>query len=159
MLRLRQALEAVQSIIIPACPTPVEVTVAEELELHLQRRGAVRRGVDSGVHSTPGKLIVSVATDDVRDYLVACGVSVPQEGEWIYFDLDERGTGILTASTTHFLYALFTLVAEDLIDLPLGQVRRWLRRVNFEGQRSGFDLFLNQYGRLIRPFDRRRLRA
>lgn len=154
MLSLRRALEAVQTIVIPAHPAPVEVTVAEEFEFCLERRGTVRRGMDSATYSAPGKLVVSVATSELRKYLTDCGASLPQDREWIYFDFDERGAGILTASTSHFLYALFTLVVEDLIDLPLAQVRYWLRSVCFAGQRSGFDLFLNQYGRVIEPFDR-----
>ncbi len=155
-MRLRQALESIRTIVIPAHAAPVEITVAEEFELFLQRRGAVQHMTGDDAVPAQARFLVSVATDAIRKYLDSCGVSLPQEGDWIYFDLDERGCGILTASTTRFLYALCTLVMEDLIDLPVAQTRHWLRSISFSAQRSGFDLFLNQYSRLIKPFDRQR---
>ena len=152
-MRLRQAMEAVDTIVIPELALPVEITVAEEFETQLQRSFLVRR---EPAYPAPGRLVVSVATAELRKYLLDRGVSLPSDGEWIFFDLDEHGAGVLTASTPHFLYSVFTLIADDLIDKPLAEVRHWLRRVSFAGQRSGFDLFLNQYGRLIGSFDRRR---
>ena len=50
-MRLRQALESIRTIVIPAHATPVEITVAEEFELFLQRRGAVQHMTgDDAVH-------------------------------------------------------------------------------------------------------------
>ena len=155
MLRVREALAATHTIVIPERPLPVEETVSAALELLLQRPGVVRREAIAALPA-PARLLVSVATDNLRRQLSDGSVPLPANGEWIYFDIDECGSGVLTASAPQFLYALFVLVVEDLIDLPLAEVRRRLLPVRFSAQRSGFDLFLNQYGRLIAPFDRRR---
>ena len=155
MLRVREALTAIQAIVIPERPLPVEETVGAEFELHLKRPGAVQRE-SIPVLPAPARLVVSVATADFRKQLADSGVPLPTNEEWMYFDVDECGSGIMIASAPPFLYALFALVLEDLIDLPLEETRRLLLPVRFCAQRSGFDLFLNQYGRLIAPFDRRR---
>jgi hypothetical protein len=155
-MRLLQALGGVKNIGIPASAVPVEVTVADEIEAHLQLRGAVLRLAEIAAPAAAGLLIVAVASAALRERLVNSGISLPGHGDWIYFDLDESGSGVLTASSAHFLYALFAIVVEDLQDQPLSAVRHWLRPVRFTAQRSGFDLFLNQYGRVIAPFDRKR---
>src|SRR4030042_1718554 len=130
MLRVREALAATQTIAIPEHPLPVEETVSAERELHLQKPGAVRREAIAALPA-PARLLVSVATDGLRRQLADASVPLPANGEWIYFDIDERGSGVLTASAPQFLYALFVLFVEDLIDLPLAEVRRRLVRVRF----------------------------
>ena len=115
-MRLREAMEAVATIVIPELALPVEITVAEELEPVLRRSLVVRR---EPAYPAAGRLVVAVATAELRKYLLDRGVALPSDGEWIYFDLDEHGAGVLSASTPHFLYSLFALVIEDLIDLSL----------------------------------------
>jgi hypothetical protein len=155
-MRLKRALQEVRTIAIPARPIPVEVTVAEDLESFLERRAMVHCVADTDLRPAPGRLVIAAAGPACREFLRSSGVPLPDQGDWIYFDADELGGGLLTASSPHFLYGLFTIVTEDLQDQPLEAVRGWLRPVSFQAQRSGFDLFLNQYGRVIAPLNKDR---
>jgi hypothetical protein len=69
------------------------------------------------------------------------------------FHMDQEGCGWLLASQPAFLYLAWTHLTESLLEADVSELP-WLSHPAFAHERSTFDLFLTQYARLIRGFDR-----
>ncbi len=79
----------------------------------------------------------------------------PRKGDTdtLFFHVDDEGCGWLLASQPAFLYLAWTHIVEDLLDLDVSELT-WSASPAFTREKSTFDLFLTQYARLIRGFDR-----
>jgi hypothetical protein len=149
-------LARIRTIVIPRAGHPVEKTIALEAR-RLARPGArIIRSDEQGKAGEKETLRAAVAGPSAVRRLRAEGIGVPEGRAWTFIDSDEAGNIRLLASHPAFLYAAFT----DLIESPpegvLLPARRRLRPMSFEVQKSTFDLFLTQYGRTLRGFDRER---
>jgi hypothetical protein len=74
---------------------------------------------------------------------------------FVYFRINENGSGFLTSSKNEFLFSFYSHIVEDKIDDDIEEFRegkflqptfKWIRTVN--------DFFLTQQGRIQRNFDR-----
>lgn len=69
------------------------------------------------------------------------------------FHVDQGGCGWLLASQPAFLYLAWTHLTESLLEADVSRLP-WLSHPAFARERSTFDLFLTQYARPLRGFDR-----
>lgn len=125
-----EALKNIRVLAIPEAGRPVDRTVAEELRHDLAPPAEIRV-VGSGGVSGPGVFRIAVA-----DEKLAAGPAPEDLGRttgdkgWMYLRLGEDGSGELTASSAHLLYALYRLLKDDWLGLGVS---------GFEG------------GKLVRP--------
>jgi hypothetical protein len=146
-------LSRVRTIRIPRPGMPVERTVARELAAGRARTASVREVPLHALRSEPSALNAAVFRPGLGGVARRLGVESRGGGEWVYFGLDGRGCFWLLASRPAFLFAGLTRALESLAGGP-GRPFRWFRPLSFSVERSAFDLFLTQYARLIRGFDR-----
>ena len=153
---MTQPLVRIRTIVIPRGGPPVETTIALEARGLARPRARIIRSDGWGAAGEKETFRAAVAgTAEVRR-LRADGVDVPADRAWIFVDSDDAGNIRLLASHPAFLYAAFTDLVENPDPDGRPAARRRLRPMSFEAEKSTFDLFLTQYGRTLRGFDRER---
>ncbi|MBM3293332.1 MAG: hypothetical protein FJY82_02280 [Candidatus Aminicenantes bacterium] len=152
-MTLREALRGTRHIFVPGDGHPVEATVAAELAAALDQAVAVRRAGSRGTRNARNVFLVAAAEPPSR-LPAAFGLRPPAGKEWVALHVESDGSGVLLSSRPSFLYAAFTAMAEELMDVDISRLRPWVRAMSFAVEKSTFDLVLTQYARTIRPFDR-----
>ncbi len=74
--------------------------------------------------------------------------------EWVYFDINAGRRVLFASSQSHFLYAVFSDIMKNFMENDVSKFKNRLRFMSFSREKSTFDLFLTQYARLIRNFNR-----
>ncbi len=155
-MRVREALQKIRSIRIPEIGYPVETTVAQELLESIESNAVIRKVNQSDMKSDEGIFYVAVADKDLTESLVSKGIELPSDKEWVFFCIDERKCFWLLSSKSYFLYSAFSYLMENFLDRDVSNFREWAREMSFSIEKSTFDIFLTQYARLIRDFNRER---
>ena len=114
-----QALKNVRVLAVPAGGHQVDLTVAEELRRALAP-GARVETAGTGRAAGPGVVRLGVAGEATA--AVPSASSLRQAGwtegkAWMRLELAADGTGALTASAPHLLYALYALLRDDWLGL------------------------------------------
>jgi hypothetical protein len=144
------ALFNVSVIEISHYPDNVQKTVAQLLIDRVCPNAAVVQKRFSDNNITNGTLRVSVNARETVDSLGASPEKFPKEREWLYFQIDENGTGSVLSSGTGYLYMLGYYIVEDLSRRRLEEVRNGLViPVTFNRHRPYYDHYLNQHARTI----------
>ena len=144
-MTVRELLRQVREVRIPKKGFPVEETAAREILGLCDSQAEVKKVDDSGFISEEGALFISVVPKDLRGRL---------EEDWVSINIDINQCLWLLSSKPYFLYTGFTYLVEDLLDEDTADLLPWMQRMSFSVEKSTFDLFLTQYARLIRNFDR-----
>ena len=151
---LRDVWGAVRAVALSPAPLPVEETVGREA-LSILGLGSRFRRIPAGPFVPPrAEFVPAVADASWRRRMARRGVRLPETGSWILVHASEGGTIYLLASGPSFLYMGWRYLLERLLDEPAGRFRPWVRRLSFDVEKSTFDLFLTQYARLARGFER-----
>jgi len=150
---VRERLKKVREIRIPNAGPVVERTVALELRHQVCPSASIREKAAASIDSQAGMFNVGVAGPSFQRTLGRLKLRIPKGKEWVFFGLDDNGSFWLLASRPAFLYAGLCDVLENLLDEPARPLRRF-RPMSFSVEKSTFDLFLTQYARLMRGFDR-----
>ncbi len=153
-MSIENAFREISEIFIPAHGHPVERTVANELVGFLKNGSVILKAGRGLAQDKKGAFSIAVADEKWTDRLMKSGLRIPQDGEWIYFRIDKNRGGCLLSSKPYFLYAAFRQVQEHLSENSEAGRRGWMREISFPIEKSTFDLFLTQYARTIRQFDR-----
>ena len=153
-MTVREKLKKVREIRIPNAGPAVEMTVARELREQVCPSASIKEKVAASLNSEAGSFNVAVAGPSLRKIDERLKIKIPKSTEWVFFGLDDKGCFWLLASRPAFLYAGLCYVLENLLEEPARPFRR-LRPVSFGVEKSTFDLFLTQYARLMRGFDRK----
>ena len=146
-MKVREALKQVRQVRIPKNGRPVEETIAREIVASCDKRAEVKKVDDSGFVSEEGALYISVVPKGYRERL---------QEDWMSINRDINQCLWLLSSKPCFLYAGYTHLIEDLLDEDIEEVLPWMQKMSFAVEKSTFDLFLTQYARLIRNFNRER---
>lgn len=153
-MSLIDAFKTISEIVIPAEERPVERTVACELSEYLGNAAAIRKDGRGPARLGRGSFMVAVADERRRRWVLGSKSKNFAGGEGVYVRLDKTSGGCLIASAPQYLYAgfrrLIEIAAKDLGGLERG--RLW--QPSFSVEKSTFDLFLTQYARTLRRFDR-----
>lgn len=155
-MKIKEALRRVKEVRIPKKGYPVEETIARELLGFCHGRAAVRKVGDSGFVSEEGALYIAVVP---KGFSSRPDIDKKQPGsqeDWVSINSDVNQCLWLLSSKPHFLFTGYTYLIEDLADERISDVLPWIRELAFSVEKSTFDLFLTQYARLIRDFDRER---
>ena len=153
-MTIRDVMKRINSVRIPEEGWPVEKTVAEELLDSLRPGATIQAIPTSGMKSGSGIIHVAVADKSLTESLLKRGVKLPSDKDWVFFDIDKDSGCWLMSSKPHFLYAVFSYVMENFLDTDTSGFEKWIREMSFAIEKSTFDIFLTQYARLIRNFER-----
>ncbi|MGD0782387.1 MAG: hypothetical protein ABSA30_05960 [Candidatus Aminicenantales bacterium] len=152
-MKVREALRRTRFVSIPVNGFPVEETAAREIQSSTDgarlRRDGPRRG-----RPAAGVFAVGVAGPAWVRKLTALGARLPARREWIAVRVEADGAGFLLASSPRSLFTGARHLLEDLADAETSRLKLRLVPLTFAVEKSTFDLVLNQYARIIRPFDR-----
>ena len=153
-MKVREMLQKTRSIRIPEEGYPVEMTVAEGLLNSVEPGATIQHTDKSGMKSGAGIFYVAVADKNLTESLVNQGIKLPSGEEWVFFDIDKNKCCWLLSAKPYFLYTALSYVLENLSENDVSNLRTWTREMSFAIERSTFDIFLTQYARLIRDFNR-----
>lgn len=153
-MKVSEALRQVRQLRISKKGYPVEETIARELLELCDNRADVSKVDDSGFVSEEGTLYIAVVPKGFCERLDHQGLAFSSQDDWVSINSDVNQCLWLLSSKPYFLYAGFTRLIEDLWDEDTADVLPWMQELGFSVEKSTFDLFLTQYARLIRNFDR-----
>jgi hypothetical protein len=144
----------ISKILIPADGHLVEQTVARELVGCLEHGIVIQKAGRGFGQDKKGVFSIAVADEQWENRLIKSGVRIPCDGEWVYFRMDKNRGGCLLSSKPYFLYTAFCRFLEQISENSRAGRRGWMKEISFPVEKSTFDLFLTQYARTIREFDR-----
>jgi hypothetical protein len=153
-MKVREALRQVRQLRIPKKGYPVEETIAKELLESCDNRADVSKVDDSGFVSEEGTLYIAVVPKGFCEPLDHQGLAFSSQDDWVSINSDVNQCLWLLSSKPYFLYTGFTHLTEDFWDEDMADVLPWMQELGFSVEKSTFDLFLTQYARMIRNFDR-----
>jgi hypothetical protein len=146
------ALKNVRTLVVPEAGRPVDRTVAEEFRRDLAPQAEIRAvgpggGAGSGVFRiavADEKLAAGPGADDLRR---AGGKS------WMYLRLSADGSGELSTSSAHLLYALYALLEDDWRELEAAGFERGRLVVPRFSRLEGGDNYLANPKRIAAGYD------
>ncbi len=153
-MKVREIFQQTRLIQIPEKGHPVEKTVAEEFLQSFDINVPIQAVSPPHMKSDKGILNIAVADESLQSLLSGQGVKPPSEKEWVFFGIDENQCCWLFSSKPYFLYAAFSYVLQNLLEQDTAHPKHWMREMSFAVEKSTFDIFLTQYARLIRRFNR-----
>jgi hypothetical protein len=153
-MKVREVLRQVRQVRIPQKGYPVEGTIAMELLDLCSSRTDVKQVGDSGFISEEGALYIAVVPKGLRTRVDHQGMAFSSQVDWVSINSDVNQCLWLLSSKPYFLYTGFTHLIENFLDEEVTSVLPWMQEMCFSIEKSTFDLFLTQYARLIRGFDR-----
>ncbi len=155
-MKIREVMQQVREVRIPKKGFPVEETIAKDLIKSCHIRAEVRSVEDAGFISEEGTLYVAVAPKGLLGRLDQQGLIFSSSHDWVSLNSDINRCLWLLSSKPCFLYLGFSHLIEDLAHRDVAEGLPWMKEMGFSVEKSTFDLFLTQYARLIRDFDRER---
>ena len=149
---LAEALKKVRVLAVPETGRPVDRTVAGELRRDLAPQAEIRE-VGPGDSLGPGVFRIAVA-----DEKLAAGPSPEALGAgaskgWMFARLAPDGTGELTTSTPHLLYALYRLLKDDWAALDAAGFEKGKLIVPAFSRLEGGDNYLANPKRVAAGYD------
>lgn len=113
------AVKRIRVLAVPEGGRPVDRTVAEEFRRDLAPRAEIRT-FGPGGGTGAGVFRIAVADEKLAPGPGPEGVRKAGEKSWMYLKLAPDGTGELTTSSPHLLYALYALFKDDWQTLETG---------------------------------------
>jgi len=153
-MKLREMMEHIRKIHIPQGGCTVEKTIAYELKKDLCLQADIEIVPFNRYNPTQDSVFIGVMDNTLLQNFSNRSFDIPSKREWVYFDIDSNNRALLASSQSHFLYAGFSDIFGSHIDEDVSKFKNGLRFMSFSREKSTFDLFLTQYARLIRNFNR-----
>ncbi len=113
------ALKNIRVLAVPESGRPVDRTVAEEIRRDLAPQAEIR-AVGPGGGAGRGVFCISAADEKLSAGPGPEGLRKAGVKSWMYLKLAADGTGELTASSAHLLFALYSLLKEDWLAFETG---------------------------------------
>jgi hypothetical protein len=153
-MKISEVLRQVRQVRIPHKGFPVEQTIAKELLPLCDNRARVVKVAENGFISEEGTLYIAVVPKGLRTVLNHQGLAFSSNDDWVSINSDVNQCLWLLSSVSSYLYTGFTQLVENFLDEEVDAVLPWMQELAFSVEKSTFDLFLTQYARMIRNFDR-----
>ncbi len=152
-MTIAEALDAVRSIYVAVDAPPVLHTVARELaQVTGGQLVSYTTGAPSG-HGT-GDFHVLASLDGLPAAIRRSG-HMADDRDAVYLKLDRTGSGILAAEPARLVYSFCTYLLRDLTQEQVTAVEAGrFFHPSFSWNRSTYDFFLTQEGRIQHRFDR-----
>jgi hypothetical protein len=151
---VEEILKGIRQIRIPDPGYPVEETAAAEFCSAFGGDAEIVRREPDKMKSEPGILYLSADSQEIRNLFQGKGINFPEEKEWFIFLIDDNRCCWLISSKPQFLFAGMTFLLESLKDKSTPKLANRFQEVSFPVEKSTFDLFLTQYARMLRSFNR-----
>ncbi|MGB6121001.1 MAG: hypothetical protein WBG80_03750, partial [Bacteroidota bacterium] len=151
MASLKETLQQATVIETTQSGPVVEQTVADELRREFSPSAQIKRGTKT----VPAPGTVRVAVVDEKSGWKAFHPALKGDSPWMMVRA-KPGAGIeIVASAPHLLFTLYTAVAEEWLNLPVGQFSEGrISFPTFRRFRPSYDSFLTQHNRTAQDFDR-----
>lgn len=149
-------LNGIHYIRLPAPSRGVETTIAQELQQGLAVHADIQPWSGHGLPSAPRVFYIAVLDQRLESGQGETGFQPPSFDNWVQFAIDANNCCWLLSSHRAFLYAAWAWLQEDLLKLDTAGGLIQVREISFSCEKSTFDLYLTQYARMIRGFDRER---
>jgi hypothetical protein len=153
-MKLREIMEQIQKIYIPQGGYPVESTIACELKQNFCAQADIEMVSFDDIQQTHDAVFIGVMNNTGLQEFSRRSLDISANREWVYFDIDIDRRILLASSQSHFLFAVFSDIFKNHLENDVSKFTNWLRFLSFSHEKSTFDLFLTQYARLIRNFNR-----
>jgi hypothetical protein len=148
-MTVREALLQTQYILYPQDGYPVDATVARELEKKLAPQAQFALITPEEIQIEGAHVLkISIADEGLTRY-----GRENTERDWMFFQIDSSGSGELTCSKPHLLYALFCRLQEEWLDQPVSQFRQG--RIDYPAFQwlTGRDLYYGWRYRFSKQYD------
>ena len=152
-MTLREIIQQLQTIRIPADGFPVEKTAAEELKKWAGHSPDIVSTSASNGEIGPQTVSLAVYGPEFLSIIQNSGVSLPQ-GEWVLAIIEADGSFRVMSSSPCFLFGGLFAILDRWADKNVLTGENILLPVSFDREKATFDLFLTQYARNMRDFDR-----
>ena len=133
---------------------PVEKTIARELSKNMSPDTKIRALSAKSMPKKKGTFYISILNDALDDLSFLPQGRIPAKNEWVLFHADPCGCSWLLSSKPHFLYMAYKYVFEYFLDREISSFTPWIKTISFHVEKSTFDIFLTQYARMMRHFDK-----
>ncbi len=153
-MNFREKMGQIRKIYIPRGGYPVEKTIAIELKQKLKASADIETIAPNFKNRDPHSFFIGVVNKTRLQELSNHSQDLSSDREWVYFDIDSDSRALLSSSQPHFLFAAFFHIITGRYKTDVSELKNWLRFMSFPREKSTFDLFLTQYARLIRNFNR-----
>jgi len=151
-MKIKETIEKIKTIYIPKESPQVVQTVANEIKNINANVEICSESKEIAEES--GTFIISIADTDVAKNILN---SKPKKlsNEFIYFQIEKNGSGKLFVSHKCFLYSFVSNLLENWLDEDVNKYEngKWIKPA-FKWQRTVFDYFLTQMGRVQRNFNK-----
>lgn len=148
---LVDAFKKIERIEYSSACRPVVKTVAEAIKSQLAANAQLNQVSRAG-KKNGGVFRVSIADEKFGESIK---VNNFDDSDWMFFRMDESGSGELVTSQPHLLYGLFCRIADDFKNEDVKKFSQgWSAKTTFKWQRSLMDIFLAHQYRTARHFDR-----
>jgi hypothetical protein len=146
------ALKKARVLAIPEGGRPVDRTVAEALRADLAPQAEIR-SVKPGETAGPGVFRIAVADEKLAAGPTADAIRKASGKGWMYLRLAPDGTGELTTSAPHLLYALYRLLADDWLGLDAAALEKGKLVLPSFSRLEGGDNYLANPKRVAAGYD------
>jgi hypothetical protein len=152
-MKIAEALKGIREIWIAKDSPPVFRTAAEELQ-RLSGAALVERDESKHDANVEGVFSFPSAPNDFPEEALK-KLEEEKQREGVYLRLDERGTGCFAATKPYLVFGFFSYLLKRLAGEGVEYVRGGrLFRAAFAWNRSTYDFFLTQEGRIQRGLDK-----
>jgi hypothetical protein len=150
-MNVSEVLKQVKKIEFSTKSKPVVKTVSEEMKDQLCTTAEVIQVSKAG-QEKEGVFRIFIADEKFIELKNKRNFG---DKDWMYFRLDETGSGELVTSVPHLLYGLFCRIEEEWINEDVAKFKQgWTAPSTFKWQRSLMDIFFAHQYRTARHFDR-----
>jgi len=101
-----------------------------------------------------GIVYISVLEDYQKSLPSISRFKMPAEKEWVLFHVDKEDCAWLLSSKPNFLFMAYQYIWEYFSRRDCSYFTPWIRTLSFPVEKTSFDLFLTQYARMMRNFDK-----
>ncbi|MCJ7682262.1 MAG: hypothetical protein MUP70_16165, partial [Candidatus Aminicenantes bacterium] len=152
-MRLREIAQHIQTIRIPVDGVPVEETAAIELQKWAGISAEIVRSSNTAGNVGSQSACLAVDRPEFRPFLEKIGIRLP-EREWVLCRIEDNGSFRLLSSSPSFLFGGLLFILDRWADKSVKPGEILLLPVSFDMEKATFDLFLTQYARTMRGFNR-----
>ena len=150
-MNIKQALDQVKTIQFSASALPVVKTCAREIQKKYPSISLVE--TESSIVSS-GNNTLTISVEDELSFS-DFDLNKVSEENYIYFQLNNEGSGKIVASKKYYLFAFVSLLLEDWAEKDVDAYKNGkVIPPAFTWQRVSYDYFIAQEGRIQRKLDR-----
>ncbi|MFC2158117.1 hypothetical protein ACFLT9_09800 [Acidobacteriota bacterium] len=153
-MKLRDKIAGAEEIRLIKDGFSVEKTIAAEIQGLLSERISASSVSPAAFQSTPHCINIAVDSGGMFGHFWQERGLIRPDRDWLLISADNNECIWFLSSKPSLLYTGFRFGLENLWDEEVGSGRTWLKEISFPKEKSTFDLFLTQYARMIRHFNR-----